>query len=292
MKTTASLILSLIFGGAVTAQEATSERCNGVDTNDNSIISVNVPEGKVSGIFLLVHGLNTNPSRMSVFSDIFEARGAATITLRLTGHRGDDLDKFRRVRKENWLQDFNVAYCKAEELRAKYGVPLNFVAHSLGTLLVMDYIVTNNIRNSFERIVLFSPGMTPRWYVKSVLLYGLLGGGYVIKSRAPAAFRANYGTPVNAYRALYSMIDDLENSLISKRSSAIINIPTVVFTDPYDKLVDYDALEEWVSKYQLSNWKIVKVSVNGFDHHQTIFPESYPDDGWNSVLKMLNDFLF
>lgn len=233
---------------------------------------------------IVVHGLNTKPSAMDVLTSELQSMGISIVRIILPGHRGD-FERWQQVRREDWVQVFQSTYRQVVE---KLGdQPLFCVGFSLGSLVIIDSISTLTDPR-VDRLVLFAPALTPHWYVHFVRLLEIFGTGCMIPSLTPVEYRANRGTSVAAYLALFEEIRHVFQTGFSK-----LRIPTLVFIDPFDELVDSKALERLIVIEELDMWNFVAVqssSINSY-HHFIIDPENVGDDCWSYMMLLMEEFL-
>ncbi len=218
-----------------------------------------VPDSKeVKGFALVIHGLNQKPNVMQSVIDRLNDEGIETLNLTLSGHNmvnlGDEqrLKSFKSVTYKQWrgevYQAFEVAKKRAEENK----VPLFFVGYSLGGLLGCDLMVSSP-EVSFERMVLFAPALSIHYYSHIFTLFSSFPN-VVIPSFSPEEYRANTGTPIGAYNALYEAIDHFEDNLSDR-----INIPTILFIDKSDELVSYTGILELINTQKLTHWQVESI---------------------------------
>ena len=68
-----------------------------------------------------------------------------------------------------------------------------------------------------------------------------------------------------------------------------INIPTRVYVDEQDELVNVGGLQEFIDKNELTKWRIFKIEVGGPDkggayHHQLFDPSAVGHTRWQTLL--------
>jgi alpha-beta hydrolase superfamily lysophospholipase len=244
--------------------------------------------GRPRAVALVLHGLNMKPERMEGVCDALARKGVECWLATLTGH-GGDLEALRSVRRETFLEDAGRA-CETADRRAReLGVPLLLAACSLGAVVGNDLLhERDGVR--LAGMVLFAPAFTPRRFAR-VARWLSPFPRLVIPSASPEAFRANRGTSVAAYRALFDSIAALE-----ARGYARSNVPAVVFVDPKDELVSLRELRRLVARRGLDRWKIVEVSNAGSMlersvHHLITGPEELGSEEWSRVEAQIGKFL-
>ena len=237
--------------------------CSTVDVNTQAFPSAyqwgSVPDSKeVKGIALVIHGLNQKPTVMQSINGRLNDEGVETLNLTLSGHDmvnfGDEqrLKSFKSVTFKQWRGEVYKAFKAAKKRAEEKKVPLFFVGYSLGGLLGCD-LIASRPDVSFERMVLFAPALSIHYSSKVLALLSSFPN-VVIPSFSPEEYRANAGTPIGAYNALYEAIDHFEDNLSDR-----INIPTILFIDESDELVSYTGLMELINTQKLSHWQVESI---------------------------------
>ena len=167
-----------------------------------------------SAVALVIHGLNVNPLRMDPLAHELNSWGAATLRCTLSGHANSlpageaRLASLRQVTYGLWREEAAAAYHVAAQQAERRNVPLVLVAFSLGALIgCAAALHSANIR--FARLVLFAPALRIRRRSRILELLSRWPQ-LVVPSLSPAAYRANPGTPIAAYNALFAAQRDFE----------------------------------------------------------------------------------
>ncbi len=202
------------------------------------------------GQALVVHGLNTEPEKMGHLVSELNQRGHDVLLLKLFGHNAD-LERMKTVTADEWKEQFREAYAEVLSANRRNGGKLTFVGFSLGGLLGMEFI-SQNTNHEIDQAILFAPALKIRTTSYLVNAARVLGDGVVIPSMSPEAYRAQEGTTVAAYRALFDTVGSFKSGDL-----AAINIPTVVFIDKNDELVSYGKLKRLVEG--LDRWELITV---------------------------------
>lgn len=219
---------------------------------------------RLRGVALVVHGLNLKPERMESLIALLNRAGIEVLNVSLHGH-GDNylhgggrdrkearLDSFRTVTYRRWSAEMYEAYQKARQRAQQKKVPVFLIAYSLGGLLGCELQVSRP-DVYFDRMVLFAPAL--KITLKPYLLKALMPfPDLVIDSLSPESYRANAGTPMAGYKALFEALDSFEKNI-----SGRLNVPTLVFIDSNDEFVSYDKLQEMVMDGHLDRWRMVAV---------------------------------
>ncbi len=215
---------------------------------------------KVSGVALVIHGLNLRPDKMeSVIAELTDS-GMDALNLSLRGHGNNysrerniseakaRIGSFKTVSHGLWMDEARQAYHQARRRSDQQGVPLFFLGYSLGGLMGADLLASDtDVR--FDRMVLFAPALSlyaTHHFMKLLSPFPRL----VIPNLFFKAYRANYGTPVVAYASLLETLNHFK-----KNASPKLNIPTLVFIDRHDELVSYRGLKRFIENERLDQWR-------------------------------------
>ncbi|OGQ79518.1 MAG: hypothetical protein A2289_05635 [Deltaproteobacteria bacterium RIFOXYA12_FULL_58_15] len=242
-------------------------------------------------VALVMHGLNQEPSRMNELIVELNNMGVAVMRLDLIGHGSDPISRqqtFASVDADTWRRQTRCGYLLTRERADVTGVPLVFVAFSLGALVGVDLVNGGGAR--FEAMVLLAPALCVHWYASGVRLLSAWPG-LVLPSSAPEADRANFGTPIAAYEALFALQEGLE-PLARDR----INVPTLVFIDEDDELVDAAALRAMIADYGLNRWQGISlrksIDAEQTYHHVIAYQRAVGQQSWSAMLERIKRHLF
>ena len=183
------------------------------------------PESKLqtNAVAVLIHGLNMNPQKFADVVQLLNKKGVTVLRAALSGHRGK-FEEFKNITRDIWLADVYQAYHAARLVADEKHVPLYFVGYSLGALLNADLMTLyGNEKIKYDKIVLFAPALTTRWYTRLVLA---LWSGFVLPSGAPPGYEINSGTPMAAFEALFQA-----KAAVREAQFKNLNLPTLVFLD-------------------------------------------------------------
>jgi alpha-beta hydrolase superfamily lysophospholipase len=238
---------------------------------------------------VVVHGLNLKPSRMNDIVSELNKKNILVLRVSLTGHRGD-LKEFKRVERSDWLIDLLHAYRIALEKAESLGIPLYFVGYSLGCPVVLDLMISHK-EVSFDKTVFFAPAIALRNYTHLIKLFNIFGKTAVIPGRTPHQYRANFGTPVSAYNALFQHINKINSTGYGR-----LNIETLIFLDPKDELVSHKALQRLIFSERLDKWHFISISTDLKNpgnkyHHLMIDPDTAGEEAWNTIIDLMSEHL-
>jgi pimeloyl-ACP methyl ester carboxylesterase len=250
-------------------------------------------------VALVLHGLNVDPVCMGSLEQELLGCGVEVLRCALSGHGpnfppahglGESaarLNVLRRVTYELWRDEAASAQRIAAARAAQLGVPLVLVAFSLGAPIACAAAVTvPGVR--FDKLLLFAPAL--RIHRRSRVLQPLARWPQLlIPSATPAAYRANQGTTVAAYNALYKAQDECERGVDGR-----LNVPSLVFVDPQDELVSARGLQRLIRERGLSHWQLhqVRKSPDAATryHHLLIDPQSVGAQTWREMAASIRLF--
>lgn len=238
---------------------------------------------RIKAVAIIVHGLNLKPTRMDDWAKVLADHGAVVIRPSLFGHSGV-AQEMLAVQADDWRNDINQAVLKAHVIARKHRVPMIFMGYSLGGLVGLEWMSKQKKENIFSKMVLIAPAIAIPWYSSPALkLVDFFDVNFMVMSPCPEAFKANSGSSVNAYRALFSLKTSLENN---KYNNA--NVDTLVLLDQHDELISVDGIKQIVSEYQLGRWQLELVNNDfgrknhGF-RHLMIDPDSVGEEVWKKI---------
>ena len=248
---------------------------------------------KIGGVALVVHGLNLKPERMQPIIAELNDAGIDVLNLSLRGHGNNylknenlsideaRLESFRRVTYDLWLNEIYEAYLKVRQRASKENVPVFFIGYSLGGLMGCDLILSYP-DVSYDRMIFFSPALNVT--MESYLLKALmLFPNVVIDSLSPLYYRANVGTPMTAYKALFEAVKNFKNNINDK-----LNKPTLIFIDENDEFVSCSKLNTMIAERNLDHWQIHMIQKDNdagenISYHLIIDRDSVGKKTWNEI---------
>ena len=251
----------------------------------------------VKGVVVLAHGLNTKPSMMGddktdgTFAKLFLDAGYHVYRITLPGHSGT-IEEMKNVKSQDWHNSAYSQYCEAAEISLANNIPIYLAAFSLGAL-VYENLMNKEKDVVFNGAILLAPAIAIKKTSRNAVLAANIfaSNSKIIKSKAPAEYRAQNGVSVSAYKALFELEDDLH-----KNEFANCNIPTLIFIDPKDELINNKKLQKHITNFKLTNWNIITVSNKGTEikpkyHHLIIDNRSLPPAAWDTMSKNILEFL-
>src|SRR5580704_6752517 len=243
------IIINVYIGGCATVSMMDKKDAVVVQTK---IWQEEVKNEDVKAIVILLHGLNLKPQKMDDWSKVLSAHGAEVLRFALYGHTGD-CDHMREVTADIWRQQFMEVVELARSEAKKYHVPIYFIGFSLGALVGLEWLANSrDHEEEFKKMVLIAPALSIPWYSQAaVKMLSVFGRGLMLPSRSPETYRANKGTSIAAYQALFELKESLE-----RREYAHANIPTLVVIDREDELIDSRGVRKLIQEFRLDAWRL------------------------------------
>ncbi len=186
---------------------------------------------KTQALVILLHGLNLKPAKMDDWAKMLTNHGASVIRFALLGHSGVE-GEMAQVNETIWREQFADAMLKAQEKARALDVPIYFVGFSLGALVALEWLAakSDGFSPSISKMVLIAPAIATPWYSRAAIsMISWFGRSFTMPSRSPKHYRANSGTSVAAYQALFAIKKSLEDLKFKNN-----NLPTLVLIDRYD----------------------------------------------------------
>lgn len=244
--------------------------------------------GPVKAVVILAHGLNLRPQKMDGWSKLLSGAGAQVIRFALYGHTGDR-KHMQKVTSDVWRSQFEEVV-KIASIRAQEdGVPLYFIGFSLGALIGLEWLSRlEQVDGGFQKMVLIAPALSVPWYSRfAIKMLSVFGTGFMLPSRSPEEYRANKGTSIAGYQALFDLKEGLE-----KNQYRHANINTLVLIDKADELVDSREIRKIIEIFSLSNWVMQPVD-NRFAHdtygfrHLLVDEDAIGKELWREITTMV-----
>ena len=272
--------------------------------NDESI-NCGASSGKIfkttmfpaKGVIVLVHGLNTKPSKMGddksegTLAKMFLEAGYHVYRVTLPGHSGE-ITEMQNIKSQVWLNSALSQYREAAETADKDDIPIYLAAFSLGAAVYLNLMISGEDA-AFEKMVLFAPAVAAKRIARNGIYAADIFSNdrTIIASKAPAEYRAQRGVSISAYKALFELEDNL-----NKHEFVNCNIPALVFIDHDDELISISALRRNINNFNLTNWIVETISnagakINPKYHHLIIDDKSLSPETWNFICKKILYFL-
>lgn len=243
------------------------------------------PEGPIKAVVILLHGLNLKPQKMDDWSKALTSHGAYTIRTALYGHSGS-YEEMRDVTADKWRSQFKEVMEKALSIAKEHHVPISLVGFSLGALVGLEWLSAKDV--PLHKMVLIAPALSTPWYSETAIkILSMFGRGFMLPSRSPKDYRANKGTSIAAYQALFELKHSLE-----KNGYKNINIDTLVLIDRADELVSSQDIQKIITTNRLSRWTLEMVD-NQFAHlrfgfrHLMVDEEAMGKKLWSKVVGLV-----
>lgn len=243
---------------------------------------VKFPEQKVKAVAVIAHGLNFKPEKMDDWTQVLADHGAIAMRFSLAGHNGDILH-MKEVDGQIWRTQFDQGLNQARAVAHQHQVPLVFIGYSLGGLLGVDWVLRQKMgERVFDKMFLLAPAIATPWYsqiAKKIL--ATLTPDLILPTPSPKQIRAQEGSSVSAYQALFSIKESVEKSDYKN-----VNIPTMVILDKHDELIPFDEIKNIIKTHHLSLWNLQEVDNDfakmnfGYRHliadKESMGPELWP----------------
>lgn len=210
------------------------------------------PAKEPQAVILMLHGLNLKPAKMDGWAQLLSSHGALVMRFALHGHTSD-VSEMGQVSADRWREQFKEAVMIAHDEAQKMQVPLYFVGFSLGALVCLEYLATNKTKLAdIAKMVLLAPAIATPWYSQTaVSLLSVLSKSMTLPSRSPKQYRANKGTSVAAYEALFKLKKSLHDAQFKNA-----NRPTLVLIDQHDELVPSAMVKNLIASHKLGQWQL------------------------------------
>ncbi len=265
------------------------------DANGTGMKWVYPEEKPIRSAAVVVHGFNLKSDKMNEIVGLLSSNGSIVVNVTLSGHDGD-YDAMRTVTRGDWLRDLHQASCAARRKADEYGVPLYYVGMSLGALMHLDMLrETDAVR--FDKRVLLSPAISIRWYAHLIRGANILYYNIDLMSQSHEDYRVYDELPISAYNALFEAYENVQEAKEYDGWNTGWNIPTIVFADEKDILIDLDGLHAFIEEKGLTRWEIVamdneKSLLAPNYHHLQVDSPSMGSDVWSLFSERVVHFFY
>ncbi len=246
------------------------------------------PSDAISGVAILVHGLNQNPEMMNFLRDILLERNYITLRLSLQGHFEQSADEeMSEIKDRCWDDQLKYVLSRSDQLLKKYELNQRiFLGFSLGGALGVRHLALNP--KVFDKMFLFAPALEFRPTSYLVTLLDFLDENITIPTITDPSERAAKGSSLKAYRELFRVQSELQDGL----KIGYINIPTIVFVHEKDELISPEGIQNFINRNQLENWELQIIqSSKSFGlrryYHQISVPDHINYSVWQEQIGLL-----
>jgi esterase/lipase len=232
---------------------------------------------------------------MHALGQVLQHHGIRVLRVTLQGHGCHSLEELRHTTLADWFDDLWRAYCLAATYAQRHALPLYYVGYSLGGSLVIDALQQPWAATMhFDRMVLFAPSITLPPLISAVLspLGWLTRLPWVARlaprSRNIPEYTCYPRTPLSAYAAQRQVVQHILRSGLA----GLDRIPTIVFIDPEDELVDVRGIRHLIRQATLHRWEVVEVtnaqaSLPGKHHHLIIDAMAVGEHQWQTIVERM-----
>ena len=242
---------------------------------------------------LVVHGLNNKPAVMLPIIERLNALGIYVLNLCLAGHSDvakSESDKrillkaFKKANRALWQKQIRNAIEVLRDLNQSR--PRFLVGYSGGAVLTLELIQRHKL--VFDKLLLFAPAVSFRNTHR--LLRYLPFNTMLIPSLLGEAYRSNRGTPVSAYKAIFSSSQDCHKHVIK----TCLNIPTLIVMDPKDEMLSIKGIRRFIAEKALDKWRILPIdggAGQGNYHHLITSKDFVGVKNWCLIWNEIDQFL-
>ncbi|HXH30218.1 MAG TPA: alpha/beta fold hydrolase [Bacteriovoracaceae bacterium] len=228
---------------------------------------------------VFIHGLNNNPECFLPIMDHFRALGYETELVVLPGHG--------EVREETSSHKTAFSHFTSR-MKLISTAPYAVIAFSQGALYLQLWLEKNPDNKPVSQVLL-APALYLRRqkFLDKVLLK--LPAWLTIKSFSPKPFRRYHTMKIWEYRTLFDGVKTYQ------KTKGKFRIPTKVFIDPMDELVDSQTLEECLAASNLGHGvELVRrptLKRGPGQHHIIFHPDYFRPEEWERFTGLVLDFL-
>lgn len=249
---------------------------------------------------MVIHGLNLLPEKMLSCVQVLNNLGIDAFNVSLRGHGNnfvkisEDLPSARiqalkQVNHEIWSAETQQAYQQVRAHAQLKNIPILLLGFSLGAILGLELFLSH--KTPFNRMILLAPPLAIHrrgYFIKLLRCFPQL----ILKSLSSPEYRSNAGTSVASYLALFQAISRVQEL------PATVNVPTLLFIDPKDQLVDFQRIPPFLRENHLTNWQICSISAEssqasggrGF-HHLLLDQDSVGKEAWEQMQQQIKTYL-
>lgn len=244
-------------------------------------------------VAVVTHGLDLKSGTMDDIRGVLQDFGGEVLQVGLPGHRLLTTDEGVEP-YVSWAGHLRASLCVAKARAKELGnIPSFYVGFSLGGALYEE-ILSQKIEDTYraDGVVLFAPAISLRFYSYLTRLFFIFGEDFSLPSFIPEPYRVMYGIKMKNFRSLFRLVDQLHSN-----ADQSLNIPTLVFVDPYDELVSPSGIRSFIEQNELSAWTVRETSnststLKGTFRHLNFGKESLGVKSWIEVRRELVTHLF
>ena len=196
------------------------------------------------------------------------------VRLSFQGHRKDRA-AYEAVTFDDWLAEFGDGVCLAKRLSCNG--PVSFLGFSLGSLVATHFL--SRFPETFESQVHLAPALAPRPFTQVLKALSWFPT-FPVPSLSTPEFRAESSTPIAAYNATFDAEAKLDQITVPR------SIPTLVWMDPRDELVDLKTMESWAARKELT-WSFRQISTlaqGRLSHHLMVTAQNFLPEDWTRLV--------
>ncbi len=258
-------------------------------------------QDRLNGIALVIHGLNLHPDKMKSIINPLTETGVEAVNLSLRGHGANfsyhpnvstvkaRIEAFKAASSQLWLEETRRAYWQVKERGKEKKAPIFLIGFSFGGLIGLD-LFTTDPAIWFDKMILFAPAISIRAKYH-VIKWLKPFPRFVIPSLSLKSYRANKGTPVSGFNALFEALIQFRTNLSPK-----LNIPTIIFINKGDEFISYRGIQKIVEDEKLDKWKLhwvqkTKKNAQLKPFHLIIDESSVGKNSWYSMMRTMIDHI-
>ncbi|WKN42000.1 alpha/beta hydrolase [Tunicatimonas pelagia] len=234
--------------------------------------------------YIFAHGLNVRPTVMQLLAEELGCAKDQYTLISLPGHSGEE--ELSRAVADRWLDSFRDQYNKVCQVHTN----IIFVGYSLGGLL-MTYLLGDGQIVAPRKQILLAPALAfQQWTKIPTIIPKATFDQVTIPSFTPENYKANPGVSLGAYKVLFTISQELDGMAPDR-----YNIPTLVFCDRWDELVQAEGLRKFIAAKQLTEWDLVIVPSSFWQRvgkkHLLVAQEYYADSHWKQIRQQIEAFV-
>ncbi len=233
-------------------------------------------------VLVFIPGLNTKNSAFEAMARELAKRGYPAAILDLEGHADTSSADELIIRLHKELGDLHIKFPDSSFVLAGY---------SLGALIATNYAAAYEPQ-FVSALILLAPAQG--MHLRNYLFYPatwLDWTGLGLRSFAPEKHRAASVTSLKSYANLF----ELHHRAYRLKSHYLQEIPGLLVVSKDDELISSARSHAWLERNSLSKWKFheLKEIQQGSEapRHLIIHPDGIGDAAWESLLKLIEDFL-